>query len=372
MKKIRVLNIIGGLERGGAETFIVNVYRNINKELFEFDFAIYDKPSGEGYYDEILEMGAQVYFIPKKSRGIIRSLYHINKLVNRENYDVIWRHGSGALALLDLEAAKGRNRLLVFHSHNSEEKGLGRILHGLLCRYFNKKEYIVRFACGEKAGKYFYGNRKFNVIKNGISLKNFVYDINKRNEIRDRYELTNKYVIGHIGRLVEQKNQLFLIKIFAELCKIREDLILIIVGDGKLRTELQTYAVKKNISEKVLFFGVIENINEIACAFDLFAMPSIYEGFPVALVEMQALGITCLVSDNIDREVDLTGNVRFLSLDDNILWVKEMIRSVESDKPYDELANGKIAEKGYDIAKTVEQIQSIFMNMLSNNKENTD
>lgn len=345
---IRVLQIIGGLERAGAETFLVNLYRNIDKEKIQFDFAIYDSPSENSYYQEVQRMGAHVYLLPPKSNGIIKNIISIKKLVKRNGYNIVWRHTASNVGAIDLFGAKlGGCKNMILHSHCAEMFGIEKYI-SIFLRPIVGMLNIERFACGELAGKWLFGKKRFEIIHNGIDIEKFRFNQITREEYRNKLGLKNDEVlIGHIGRFEEQKNHSFLIKAFSDLHSTCDSARLILLGDGSRMEEIRNLVRNLGLSENVHFLGNTGDVAEWLQAMDVLWLPSYFEGFPVSLIEAQAAGLRCLVSDVVSPETAITSTVSFLPIcGGSEAWINGSLQTV-NDK--------MVVEKRIDSADAVER-----------------
>lgn len=358
---VRVLQVIGSLERAGAETFLMNLYRNIDRDRIQFDFAIYEKPSGNSYYDEVVSMGARVFMLPDKSSGILRNLKEIAGVVRAGRYQAVWRHADSCVGGLDLLAAgRGGAGRLILHSHSSDTVGVGRVLHYLLRHYVNKR-VTDRFSCSEAAGKWMFLKNNYKVIRNGIDTKQFQHDKGTEAEFREKYRLDNRPVVGHVGRFHPVKNQRFIIDVFGELLKMIPDVMLVFVGTGEQEREIREITRSRNLEGRVLFLGSRSDVAGLYQMMDVFVMPSLYEGFPVTLLEAQAAGLPCVISDTITREVDVTGNVEFLGLDvPRGEWAARVAANIGKK---DGNAAHKVRQAGYDIKDIAGEIQQYIMGL---------
>ena len=327
---IRVLQIIGSLERAGAESFLVNLYKKTDRTKIQFDFAIYEKPTKESYYSEVIALGAQVFFLPKKSQNFFGNCEYIKKIVQDNHYQIVWRHTDGCVGGIDLLAAKcGGARKMILHSHNTKTVGIELILHYILRPFVNM--YIsTRFACGQRAGEWMFAKRKFGIIKNGIETEKFKYDVEIRKRYRNKYNFTRKIVIGQVGRFHKAKNQSLTVEIFEKIHNVIPETVLVFVGTGQTEEEIKKSVFEKKMEKQVVFFEKRNDVAELFQMMDVLVMPSLYEGYPVTLLEAQAAGLPCVVSNSITEEVNVTGNIRFLSLNASIdMWVNSIIEQID-------------------------------------------
>lgn len=358
---VRILNIIGSLERGGAETFLINLYRNIDRTKIQFDFAIYGQPSPNGYYNEVVELGGKVYFLPPKSKGILRNFRAIQKIVRENNYKTVWKHTESCFRAIDLLAARTAGATqTVLHSHSTNIEGIERSIHYIL-RPFVNLFVTKRFACGDMAGHWLFGRRPFEVINNGIDVEAFRYNKETRDQYRQEFRIQDRIVIGHVGRFHPVKNHKLVIDIYEKCKEQTPATVLILVGTGELLSQMQELVRAKGLEKDVLFLGSRSDIPAILQMMDVFVMPSLYEGFPVTLIEAQAAGLPCVASSTISREVDSTGNVSFVDLDAPVeVWAKRIAEKCGS-KTEDNAEVLRAA--GYDIKDVAQRVETYMLKM---------
>lgn len=322
---VRVLQVFDKMDRGGAETFIMNVYRNID---VKFDFVVYDSLKGD-YDDEIKKLGGKIYHL-ERFNGL--NYFKFKKqwkefFKNHQEYKVIHGHAQGTAGIY-LRIAKKYGLYTISHSHNTTF-GIG--LKGFIKEIFQKNIYKYadkRLACGVEAGQKLYKNHSYEVIYNSIDLESLEKKENKK-ALKKQYGYENKFVIGQVGRFVQEKNQLFTLDLFNELCKKRDDAVLVYVGRGPMEDIVKTKVKEYNLEDKVIFMGVRSDIPSLLKSFDIFAFPSLFEGFPLSLIEAQATKIKCLSSNNVTKDTKVSSNIKYLPLDLN-KWLKEL--KVNDDK----------------------------------------
>ena len=358
---IRVLQIIGSLERGGAETFLINLYRNIDKTKIQFDFVIYSEPSENSYYQEVKELGGKVFITTPKSEGILKNFKTIKTIVKENNYDIVWKHTESCFRALDLLAAKcGGATRMILHSHSSYAHGIEKLLHYMF-RLFIDFFVTDRLACGDMTGHWMFGRQPFQMINNGIKIDDFTYDRELREQYRLEFRFQNKIVIGHVGRFHPVKNHRWIINVFEKFKEENSDAILVLVGAGELMTQMQELTKAKGLEEDVCFVGSRSDIPQLLQMMDIFIMPSIYEGFPVTLIEAQAAGLPCVVSSTISKEVDVTGNMSYVDLDAPVeVWVDQIVQKCGTKKE-DNVEYLKAA--GYDIKDVAKKIERNILEM---------
>lgn len=293
---VRVLHVFGGLGTGGTESLIMNWYRNIDRSRIQFDFLV--RSSDNNYVKEIEEMGGRVFYTSSFPRHFIKNYLETNKILKQKEWDVIHVHGNAAMYLLPLKLAKKFGyRVRIMHSHNiKSQRSLYSIVHRL--NQIKIKKYTTHcLACSEAAGEWMYNNCDFKVLKNAVDVKSFLYDSKAREEIREIHRLKGKYVIGHVGRFANQKNHGFLLSVFKEINIRKPESILMLVGDGELREEVEKKVKNLDLSDAVLFLGRRTDIGKVLSSMDLFLLPSLYEGLPVACVESSTNGLCSIISE---------------------------------------------------------------------------
>lgn len=358
----RILNIIGGVGYGGAETFLMNIYRRIDRDQFQFDFIICEKVSDNSYASEIEKLGGRIYCIPSKKENIFKNLYCIYTIVKENNYKIVWRHTYNMFKALDLVVAKIAGAdVTILHAHSTNAKKIESKL-GKVLRPFINPFITTRFACGNLAGDFLFGKKTYKIVSNGIVSDGFLYNEDIRKEYRKQFSVDNKFVVGHIGRFTKAKNHEFLIEIFKRILEHDKEAYLILIGTGELEDSVKQKANLLGISENVLFLETRNDVGAIMQAMDVFLMPSLWEGIPVTLVEAQAADLPCVISDTIDPSVKFTENIVFESLDENAeKWAETVIaqkREVRRNRAED------VVKAGYDINEVVTEIEKYFKKII--------
>ena len=361
MKKIKVLEVIGSMDMGGAETFLMNVLRNIDRKKFELIFLCYGNKKFD-YEEELVSLGGKIVRISKPTGNIFKNIKQIKAVIKNNNIDVVHCHTyfNSMYALIAAKQCKIKKRIT--HSHNTVSEKNPSIIKKI---YFSLSKIVIDFystdflACGKEAGEaLFFKNKKFQVIDNGIILEKFYYNKNLREEKRKELKLPNDYqIIGHVGRFEEAKNHSFLIDLFDEYQKKNKKTLLLLIGDGSLRPSIEKKIKEKKLNNKVILLLKRSDVNELYNVMDLFLFPSLYEGLPVVLIEAQTNGLPIVASDTIDKDSDYTNTISFLSLQDSKdVWITEIEKRL--GKRTD---NRKLMENSkYNIKNTVKQIEEIY------------
>ena len=322
---------------GGVESVLINYYRNIDKNKVQFDFLC-NSLEKIAYEDELLAGGSKIYKVSMRSKHPLKYHQELNDFFKRNanKYDAIWVN-LNSLANIDyLKLAKkyGIKRRII-HSHNS--RNMDGYLRGLL--HEKNKKYIAKYAtdfwaCSVEAGKWFYPEKirkREKIINNAIDLNSIKFNEVQRKIIRKKYDLEGKLVIGNVGRLHFQKNQIFLLEVASEVKKIVPNVKVVLVGDGPDKEKLKRKSQELGIEKDVLFTGVQKNITAWLSAFDIFAFPSLFEGLSVALLEAEAIGLPVIASEaTMPKTVEITSNFTFYSLKASPKeWAKKIIKMSE-------------------------------------------
>ncbi|RKM61919.1 glycosyltransferase family 1 protein [Butyrivibrio sp. CB08] len=363
---IRVLQVLQNLNMGGAESYVMNIYREIDRSLVQFDFAVQHK--GGFFEEEIKRLGGNIYYLPhfKIYNGMIFEKRLISLLKDHPEISIVHSHNNNIGAFAVRAAVKANVQKTVAHSHTNK-KSISNWKDVIYCminpysRYLFEKYSKIRLACSYAAGKWQYGNKtNFSVINNAIDISKFAYNEKIRDELKQRYILQNRIVIGHVGRLEKVKNQAFLIEVFAEVHKKYHNTVLLIIGEGKEKENLIRHISKYGLDDSVIILNNQEEIEKYYQLMDVFVLTSLYEGFPMTLLEAQASGMWCVVSDRIDKETNLTGKVVYLDLKSDIkLWSEAVYEKAMMARD-----NCDIRLQQYDIRVIARELQNLYLNEL--------
>lgn len=305
---IRVLQVLTNLDRGGMETMTMNFYRHIDRERVQFDFLLHRSKEGD-YEEEARSLGSRVFRVPRQNPLNPRYWCALDNFFSEHTYKVV--HAQlDCLSALPLAVAKRHGvPVRIAHSHNSHQDHDVKYPMKAICKRFIRREATDLFACGEDAGRWMFGTDNFTVVRNAIDVDAYAFDTERRGRVRRKLRIgEDTLAIGHVGRFVPAKNQAFILGVFAEVLKLRLNAVLILAGDGELREKAERKAEELGISSYVRFLGVRSDVPDLMQAMDVFLMPSIYEGLPLVLVEAQAAGLPCVISDSIPNDCDLEGS----------------------------------------------------------------
>lgn len=362
---VRVLQVIGAMDRGGAETMIMNLYRNIDKSKFQFDFMVHTTKKS-AYDDEIRSLGGKIYHIPKFNGANFLEYYLAWKNFYRSHDEHSIVHGHiGSSAALYLSFAKKHGKIAVAHSHCTMLKK-ANIRDMLWKTYSYPTRFIADYflACSEEAGIDRFGKRVMSgknsfVLYNAIDTHKYIFSSADRDNIRDTLGLNNKFVVGHIGRHTPQKNPIFLLKLFAEIYKAEPNARLLQVGQGELTNQMKEECDKLGIADKVIFTGSRDNIPDLLSAMDVFVFPSLWEGLGIVAIEAQASGLQTICSDVIPKEARITDLFHALSLNLPLdEWVRYILQFADGYERKD--MHDRITEAGYDIHQTARWLEEFY------------
>ena len=364
-EKIRVLHVVGAMNRAGTETMLMNIYRNIDREKVQFDFISYSKE--EAHYDkEIKELGGKVIKLSRTTS--VREL--VNAIKENGPYEVVHAHTlfNSGIAMLAAKKCGIKNRIAHAHTTLDNNSSVARKIYTNGMRLLINKYSTKTLACSREAGKYLFGEKEINKSKysyfpNLINYEELLHKPEKEvDKFKEEYNLNDGIVIGHIGTLKESKNHKFLIEIAKYMTEQNIDVKLLLVGEGSLRKELEDLAKEYNISDRVHILGIREDINVMLHSMDVFVFPSIFEGLGLVLLEAQAAGLPCIVSEAIQPEANLGLNLfTKLNLDSGVdIWSKEILK-VANKKEYNlDKINSAFEEKEYSTNKCICKLMKAY------------
>lgn len=320
MVKFKVLHFFGKMDMGGAETFVLNLYRHIDRNKVQFEFAV-TSPE-KGFYDEeIKKLGGKIHVLPHPKVSLKKYKKSLKELIIHGDFDIAHSHVH-YFSGVNLNIAKkyGVN-IRIAHSHtynNNAEFSLKRNFYENCMKYLIHKSATHLLACSREAANdlFFRRGKTVEIVNNGIDLDRFTKKKYTKKEYKKALNLPeDSFVVGHIGGFRPEKNHRRLIDIFLHVLKVEKNAHLVMVGDGEKRLEIEELVMSLGIKDRVHFLGIRKDTEDILATFDTFVFPSLYEGLGIAVIEAQVSGLYCIVSDTLPKAVDITGNVAFISLD---------------------------------------------------------
>jgi glycosyltransferase involved in cell wall biosynthesis len=365
---IRVLHVFGRLDRGGAETMIMNLYRNIDRTKIQFDFVKHTEELCD-YEGEIKGLGGKIFSLPRYTgKNHIFYKKRWDKLLNKNpQYKIIHGHLRTTAAIY-LKIAKKYGLITIAHSHSTASRGnlLEKKIKDIMqisIKYY--ADYM--FACSEAAGKWLFGKdvtlkANYKCFNNAICIEKYRFDNFARAQMRAELGIQDKFVIGHVGSFTYPKNHTFLIRIFNEIQKYNNEAFLLMVGEGQLKNKIENEIKFLKLQDKVIFTGNIQNVNDYLNIMDVLVFPSIYEGLPVSIIEAQANGLPCVISDLITKEVKITNLVEFFSIKKEPLEWVNLINTLKRDENTDYI-NGMI-KSDYNIKNLAKWYENFIRSLL--------
>lgn len=361
MKK--VLIVAGKLYIGGAERVCRNIGLYADPARFQIDYLVFGEKV-EAYEPELLEKGCRIYHVPSPGEGYRRFYTDLKKLIRENRYNVVHCHTMFNSGLVLRAAKRCGVPVRIAHSHSirgPERRGTVQDLYEKTMRRWIRRDATHYVGCGRASGEWLFGEKLFRekgiLLLNGVELDRFAWDPAAREQLRLEHGWEGCFVVGHAGHMVSIKNQSFLLELLPELLKRRPKTRLVLLGDGEDRPKLEETVRAKGLEQAVIMPGNVTNVNEYLSAMDVFAFPSLYEGMPLAIVEAQANGLPCVLSDRVPKDVFLTELVTALPLNDAARWADALL-SAERTAPerYVQL----LRAGGFDTASAMEKIYALY------------
>lgn len=362
IEPVKVLHVVGQMNRGGTETLLMNLLKATDRSRFQYDFVEQTQDPCD-YDDEITKLGSKIYRCPTIHLRGVRTyrLWWRNFLKAHPEYRIIHGHSRGS-APIYLDEANKAGRITVLHCHNNSF-GLG--IKGFIRKVWQMPLKTIadyNFACSYESGVSQFGkNGEFKVIKNGIYSEHFAWNPDTRKKAREALGLGDAFVVGNVARFEEQKNHSFLIEVFNEIQKIHPTATLLLVGRGTLEPQIREQVSKLGLDDKVVFAGLRSDVNELLQAMDAFVLPSHFEGLGIVNIEAQAAGLPCFVSAKVvPPEAKITDLLHYIPLDAGAKeWALQIL---DNGIPIEKRRNTtqKIIEAGFDIHATAEELECFY------------
>ena len=362
---IKVLHIMPGADAGGISAVVLNYYKYFDRTQFHFDIALTTDMIGQNG-KELQKLGANIYKIPLKSKGIKSYKEAIKRLLIENNYDAVHVHENETSYVALSIAKKLGIRCRIAHSHTTAPfmslRGELRRLSGIILNSYYSTTMI---GCCQLAGERIFGNynmkkSKAIVLPNAIETDKFSYNENIRLEVREELKVQDKFVVGMVGRIDLQKNNIYAIEIFKYIYKQIPNAVLIIVGDGPWKEKLLNAINNSGISQNIKYLGKRKDVVRLYQAFDVFFMPSLYEGFPVAAVEAMSTGLPILMSDRITKELNFYEAVHYMPLEDKKMWATIAAKYCNDSNINRKKRQVQARYNGFDISDSVQILQNVY------------
>ena len=349
MKVLMVNTVV--TDPNGIAQVIFNINDYIDHSNLQIDLVSINDPDSR-YYEKIQKYGGRIFVVKRSVSHALCYIFRLSTIIRKNHYDIVHAHGNSSTLMLEMLAAWIAGcKVRIAHSHNTTCSNI--LLHKILNGLFNAL-CTNRFACGKDAGEWLFRRRNFTIINNGINTEKFAYSSVKRKEIRRLLQIDDETIIaGHVGFFNTQKNQVFLLDIIHKLYNINPNVKFVLIGDGPDRDMVYNKIKNLGLEKIIICTGLVHNVEDYLSAMDLIIMPSLYEGLPVALIEEQASGLQCFISDTITREVDKTGNIVFIPLSQSSEeWARKINSLYRKDIDRDFVSAEsimKISNLGYSI-----------------------
>ena len=367
--RIKILHVVPAIYEGGVGSVVNNYYEKIDKSKFSFDVITHVKETNKK--NNLLYKNSNVFFFKTLGETGIYGYYkQIRSTLNCSEYDIIHIHTGHITGLYAMVFKLCGAKKIISHAHASAAPNLNHTkfmpYFRVLTRLFSDK----LLSCGRLAGVFCFGRADFEIIKNGIDYTRFG-SIDDNETIKLRHELgfnLGDIIFGIVAAFIEVKNHKFLLQVFLELSKVKDNVKLILVGEGPLEKQFVEFVKENNLTEKVFFLGQRNDVYQLMKVFDVFLLPSLFEGLPVSGIEAQAAGTKCIFSDTIDKQLDLgIGLSAFLPIDKGSKpWV-EYLSSIDITKADKDVVKNALIANGYEINYSIKELEEIYLELSNNN-----
>ncbi len=369
--KKKVLIVTDPLKHGGSDMVAIRLQQTLDKDKFECTYcARHDEEIGplESY---VIENGARVIHQPSNKLSYYKSYGFYKELFEKEHFDIVHSHLLFFSGIVLMAAYKSGIKKRVAHSHFSHPLTEGRsrlkrffaMIYRAVMRIILNRYATDLIACSEETGNFLYGKYAFKkrgvILNNGIDTTKYNFDLSVRKDVKQEFNIQNKTVLGHIGKMYYIKNQEFVIDIFYDFQKKVQDSVLLMIGDGYDRGKLENKVSKLGIEDKVIFAGLRNDVERLLMAMDCFVFPSLHEGFPLTLIEAQASKLPCVVSDTVTKSAKLNSNLEYLPLSaDTEIWSEKISQLIRQNR--NEIDNTNVIES-FDIEKITKRLEKIYL-----------
>ncbi len=363
---MRVLHINSSIAvNSGVMSVLMNYYRNIDRDRVQFDFAYYpvSRFSHVTYEDEICDMGGRVYKLADP-RKIVKFNDELGKLIRNELYKTVHIHDPFLVNIVYYTLRKCNVKNIIVHSHATKwsDKRFSSVRNRLFCVNLTKHaDYL--FACSRAAGDFLYGERsRYYIMNNAIELDRYSFRQDVRDRMRQELFVDDRIVFGHVGNICAQKNHAFLINVYKEIRRLNKKTMLIIVGDGGLREELESLIQSNDLENDVYLLGARSNVEDYYQAMDCMIFPSLYEGLPMVGVEAQCSGLSVLFSDSVTREVGADYSDYMSLAESKSSWAKKALQ-LAAQPLNREKGKETMAKLGFDIHEQAKKVENLYLGM---------
>lgn len=367
----RILMVVNVMDRGGIETLLMNLYRKIDRNEYQFDFLThpYDVALKQDYESEIVSMGGRIYKAPRFTHNPLKYRAYIRQLFDEHpEYRIVHGHNLDLAAFVYMPIAKGHGVYLIAHAHCDSERGSKMRKAAVELNHLAIRKYPDHyFACSQTAGEFAFGkdiaaSDDCDIFYNGIDVEQYRVDEDTHRQYKQKlFPGVTGPIVGHVGRFAEQKNQTFLLDVFRHVLDAQPDAQLVLLGKGELKDELEEKAKRLGIVDRVLFAGSVPNPSDYLKAMDVFVFPSLYEGLPLSAVEAQAAGLPSLLSDTISPMVKITDDAQFVSLKEPAeQWSQKALTACEQGQGKRHDSVEQIRDAGFDISQISKKLIEFY------------
>lgn len=355
--------------QGGIETYLKKIWDNINHQEFHFSFIdITGEKEKPCFFDELHKTGCDFYKITPRNVSRKRNKAELQELFKKHHFDILHYNVNTLSYIMPVKIALQNGCKVLVHSRNAGAS------YNILTRTFHtvnkimlQKLDIKRIAVSDLAGKWLFGSSDYDVYHNGIDIDRFTFSEKSRNEIRKKYNCENKFVIGNVGAFAPAKNHKFMVEVFEEIKKIKPNAVLWFVGDGAMREGIERIVHEKKLSDDILFLGIQKDMPAIYSGMDIFWLPSLFEGYPNAVLEAECEGLPCLISDCIPQDVRIMDNSVSFSLSETKQdWASKLFEVYELGHDNREVCAKKVEHMGASIKKEIQKIETLYKDIIKN------
>jgi glycosyltransferase involved in cell wall biosynthesis len=365
-KEIKILHIADMRKGSGVASFLMNYFRHIDRTKIKFYFCS-TSDGTNGYNNEIIRLGGTMFIAPYYKHNLLQYILYLNRITQNESFDIIHCH-EFVISLFALIITKNKGvKVRIIHSHSKSIDSMIKRFIVFLSRRLFRLFATDFFACSEEAGYFLFGSVcKPYIINNAIDVNKFIFNEDARIRVRKEFNIDDNYkIIGHIGRFSETKNHKFLINAFVGILSRNENCILLLVGDGEKYQEIKNMVADYKISDKVIFYGLSDNVTELYSAMDVFVFPSLFEGLPLVGIEAQCSGLPVIASKNIPRQMQISDLVTWLDLNDGAdKWVDKIVCLLWEENKRQDMSN-TITVAGYNILTEYKKLEKKYYELIN-------
>lgn len=359
---MKILHIVYGFNGGGVGFVIANYCANTPMPNIHFDIVGEDIGKPHLLHEKFEHAGFHVYYVTAKKKSLIKNILEMYSLIRDGKYDAVHVHFEEWSFLYLWIAMICGVKVRICHSHTAHMIGASKKPHYILFRFLLNKFSTLRIACSKDAGEHLFGHHKYTLLNNAIDVKQYVYNSKTRDEIRNLIGISDKFVVGVVGRITHSKNPRFTVEIFSEIHKIRPDSVLLFVGRGELEQEIHTLVTELHLDKSVRFLGQRPDVPRLLQAMDAFVLPSLYEGLGIVYIEAQAAGLKTFATENVVPQEACLSNSLFKYIPQDASpkqWADTILANADYQR---EDTSTIIRRHGYDIDQEINKLRDLYIN----------